>query len=108
MTASAFNNALRRTSRNLKVFYQLHDHVLSNFSQVRKVSVEDVEKIAREQMKQQELILVRLLPFGLQAQALRLRIISLLWEVNSPTKETRRDLGQSDFRKNLREKLANS
>ena len=44
-----------------------------------------------------------LLPFGLQAQAL-----SLLWEVNSLTEETRRELGQSDFRKDFREKLANS
>ena len=108
MTASAFNNALRRTSRNVIVFYQLHDHVLFNFLKARKVSVEDVEKIAREQRKQQELILVSLLPFGLQAQALRFGIVSLLWEVNSPTKETRRELGQSDFRKDLREKLANS
>lgn len=66
---------------------------------MRKVSVEDVEKIAREQRKQQELILVSLLPFGLQAQALRFRIVSLLWEVNSPTKETRRELGQIDFPK---------
>ena len=75
---------------------------------MRKVSVEDVEKIAREQRKQQELILVSLLPFGLQAQALRFRIVSLLWEVNSLTEETRRELGQSDFRKDFREKLANS